>query len=46
MCRFWIIEQGNIIQIVNLDTENKNQKEQKIEIHKAIIQALKEAKEK
>lgn len=42
MQRFWIIENGRIIFIRLIDPKDKTESEQKIEIHRAIIQALKE----
>lgn len=44
MTRFWIIEKGNIIFIGVVKDDTKTESEKKLEMHKAIIQALKEAR--
>lgn len=44
MTRFWIIENGSIIFIGVVKGDNKTESEKKLEMHKAIIQALKEAR--
>lgn len=46
MARFWIVERGQIIFISFVKTEDKNESEVKLELHKAIIQALKDNGEK
>ena len=44
MRKFWIIENGNVVYIGILKQQGTDPKEEKKEIVKAIIQALKEAK--
>jgi hypothetical protein len=44
MARFWIIDKGQILFIGMINDQGKTDSERKIEMHKAIIQALKEAR--
>jgi hypothetical protein len=46
MARIWIVEDERIIFIGYYNQENKTEKEQMLEIHKVIIQAIKEKGEK
>jgi hypothetical protein len=44
MRKFWIVENGNVVYIGILKQKRTDPKEEKKEIAKAIIKALKEAK--
>ena len=46
MARIWIVEKGRIIFIGYTKQDNKTEKEAMLEIHKVIIQAIKEKGEK
>lgn len=46
MANFWMVKKDNIIYICPKNPEEKKVKENKLEMHKLIIQALKEARGK